>query len=257
MALVLTGVAPSFSQTGKIVVPIPNGRLTFEIQGITRITESIANGTLILNASAPTVRQNTGAVIPIGSTTLSLTAVTPFVYDKTIIDSGVLTLTGIAPSWQIKSATVGPPNAVMTLIGYAPTFNQQLKQVYPIAPGQLRLVSYRPISPKDRIPTGGAGGGPRARPGHTVIIDGQRRVVTSQGELDRLIDLFIRKKEAELRQVENHEPQNKKKIKVLKTKITKAHNRKITEAQKWKQKQDQIRKQIEQENEEILLLLTG
>jgi hypothetical protein len=73
-------------------------------------------------------------------------------------------------------------------------------------------------------------------------------VVHSYGELQRLLDAYIREQERALRQVENKEPKNKKKIKVLKTRITKAENRKKEEDRKWR---------IQRENEEILLLLAS
>ena len=78
----------------------------------------------------------------------------------------------------------------------------------------------------------------------TVIINGQRRVVSSWSELQYYLHQYIRDTEKELRQVENIHPENKKRIRVLRSNITKAEKR-LTEAS-W-----------QTENEELLLLLAN
>ena len=244
----LTGYAPATSiYGGHLFEPIPSGTLRLvgyvPETSIRRgfIPKPIPQSALVITSYAPETLVRGGKVSePIPAATLRLSSYAPetstSIANKSFaIPAATLTLTGYAPETRIPFINRAIPAATLRLVSYNPNFSIPHNVQMPIPAAALRLVSYAPEAdiPSAIVKARVEGGLPRKIKPRRVIIDGDLHEVYSQEELDWIIKQYLDKWQSELWALESPKEKTqeaKKKIRVIKAKITKAINKLSDEA---------------------------
>lgn len=236
----LTGIAPATYQN--VVKQIPSSILRLTgfspndyITSPGSILKQVPSANIVLTSFAPNATVNVPGVITksVPSNTLQLVSFAPVKYRSTVkqIPSTTLNLVSFSP------------NDYIVIPG------QVIKQ---IPPGVLQLTSYAPNIPSDVAETSRpqAGGKVRHRPQRLVIIGKKRYRVDSYDQVMKLLRDYLKEQEKILEEEQVKKViKNKKKIKLLKSRIDKVETQLAKANTEWQK--------IQQENEDIILMMVA